>query len=457
MIVRLHSLRVLGGSCLLGLALMSPLVGQSPAGGELRERADTLRLLLGEARKAALGANYTIVAARLDTAVARGELRQAGLLLRFNPAVDVLGASGGNGLEAGVSQEIEIFGQQASRAAAARAGLTRAAAGVANVTRLTIGDVDRAFYRLYSASRRKRLAEEVLGVTERIADAAGRQLSSGEISRLDFNLATVELGRNRARALAAGRERESAAIQLLLLLGLPRNTSVEPILDSTVQVPAEDTSSVPARVAAAEGRTPLEIAELEGPDLDSLTALALAQRPDLAASEAAVRQAEGEARTAGREALPNIVARGLSEPRDQASGRVFRPGVGLSLPIFNRNRGRIQAFRAAARQADLERAGTVALIRADIAAAVASYRAATAEVRVLEATVLTPARQNRRLVEIAFREGKVGLPELLLIRNQAIDAEQEYWTAWLAEREAATAITEATAANLASLPAPGAR
>ena len=66
----------------------------------------------------------------------------------------------------------------------------------------------------------------------------------------------------------------------------------------------------------------------------------------------------------------------------------------------------------------------------------------------LEATVLRPARQNRRLVEIAYREGKVGLPELLLIRNQAIDAELEYWSAWLAERQALASLAQTTGTNL---------
>ena len=66
----------------------------------------------------------------------------------------------------------------------------------------------------------------------------------------------------------------------------------------------------------------------------------------------------------------------------------------------------------------------------------------------LESTVLAPARQNRQLLEIAYREGKVGLPVLLLIRNQVIDAELDYWTAWLAEREALATLAEATGANL---------
>ena len=96
-------------------------------------------------------------AARLDTAIARGELRQAGLLLRFNPATDLLGSGGGSGFEVGISQELELFNHQGARRAAGRAGLNH-----------------------------------------RLADVAGRPLQAGEISRLDYNLATVELGRSRA-------------------------------------------------------------------------------------------------------------------------------------------------------------------------------------------------------------------------------------------------------------------
>ena len=162
-----------------------------------------------------------------------------------------------------------------------------------------------------------------------------------------------------------------------------------------------------------------------------------------------MRQAEAQATTAGREALPNLVARGVTEPRDDGTdGRVFRPGVGITLPFFNRNRGRVQALRATARQAELERESVAQAIRAQVRAAVASFESASTEVQVLETTVLTPARQNRRLVEIAYREGKVGLPELLLIRNQAIDAELEYWTAWLAERQALASLAETTGTNL---------
>ena len=411
---------------------------------------DTVRLSWPEARALVIRQSPELLAARLDTTVARGELRQAGLWLRFNPSAELLGAGGGNGSEVGVSQELEIFNQQGARRAAGRAGLTRAHAGVANASRLALSEVERAFYRLVAATRRSALANEVLGLNHRLAEVANRQLGEGEISRLEYNLATVELGRSRARALAAERERMGGNLELGRLLGLPASTVLVPSADSlAVPAWADSTAAVsltgnaPGAGAAGSGALTPQLAPVQ----DSLVTLALAQRPDLAERAAAIRQAEAQATVAGREAWPNLVLRGSSE-QEAGESRAFRPGVGLTLPLFNRNRGEVEARRAEAQQATLERAALTIQVRAEVASAVAAYQAAAAEVRVLETTVLGPARQNRQLLETAYREGKIGLPELLLIRNQAIEAELDYWTAWLAAREASAALAEATSQNL---------
>ena len=419
---------------------------RSPAAAPFFEQVtDSVRLSLIEARALALGHNPELVAARLDTAIARGELRQAGLLLRLNPEADVLGAGAEDGLEVGVSQELEIFGQQSARRGAARSGLERTRSAVRNASRVTLGEVDRAFYRLVAATRRRDLAHDVLGLNRRLAEVAGRQLQEGEIGRLDFNLASIELGRSRARVLAVGRELIEAGVELGRIVGLAPRTTVIPVVDSTLDGSPTDSSAVVALAtseeAVAGGHFQL--------NADSLTAVALGTRPDLEEREAARREAVALARLAGREALPNLVFRGVSE-RQGGDVRTFRPGVGLTLPFFNRNRGEVAARRAATQQAELEHAALTARVRAEVASAIAAYEAAATEVAVLEATVLQPARQNRRLVETAYREGKFGIAELLLIRNQAIEAELDYWTAWLGAREALATMAEVTGQNLST-------
>lgn len=395
---------------------------------------DTLRLTLSDARARALLGNPELAAVRLDTAIAAGTLRQS-RLLPFNPTASVLLGSGGSGnVNPVLSQELEVFGQRGLRVAGARAGAARAAAGVADVTRVTLADVDRAFYRLVAAASRTALADEVLALNTRLADVAARQFEAGQISRLDENLATVELGRSRARSLAARREGRQAEIELRRLTALPTAAVVVPVLDPSLRAPA-DTS----HVAHAPGESRADSARRLY--LDSLVVVAFSRRPDLRASVAEIRQSEAFAALARRTALPNVVVSGTSET-SPAGGRVIRPGVGLALPLFNRNQGEIQARRAAVRQAELQRAALVARIRAEVAAALAAYRTATEQAEVFETTVLGPARDNRRLLETAYREGKFGLPVLLLIRNQTIDAELEYVSAWLAEREARVALDQ---------------
>ena len=93
-----------------------------------------------------------------------------------------------------------------------------------------------------------------------------------------------------------------------------------------------------------------------------------------------------------------------------------------------------------------KRAALVERVRAEVADALISYRTAAAESELLESTVLAPAGENRRLLETAYREGKFGLPVLLLVRNQTIDAEIEYVNAWLAEHEARAALDQSVGA-----------
>lgn len=421
------------------LALALGLVPHAQPQAQNTTLRDTLPLSLTEVRRLALGANPDLAAVGLDTAIAHGELRQAGVL-RFNPSADVVGANGGTGVEAGLSQEVEIFGQRGARIAAGKAGMQRARFRVRDATRRLVGDVDRSFYRLAAAVRRANLADEILALNERLADVAGRQLESGEISRLDYNLALIELGRSRSRVLAERRQVQQATIELSRLAGLTMDRPVIPLLDSTQHPPPADTGRVRARDLLALSRQ-------NAINVDSLVGLALAQRADLAERRAALQQTNALVSVARREAFPNLLIRGVSERDAIGSTRTLRPGVGLALPIFNRNQGEVASRQAAARQAELDRDAILSRLRADVASAAVAYQSAAAEVEVLEATVLVPARQNRQLLEVAYREGEVGLPVLLLIRNQVIDAELAYWSAWLAEREARATLDEATGSH----------
>lgn len=423
----MHRSLVLSGALAAILAFGRSAAAQTPSiptGPEPGAR-DTLTLSLSDAQRLALGDNYAFLAERQEVEIARGELLQA-RVYDHNPELELEAPGAGSGdafgaYEAALVQEIEWAGQRGLRVRAGRMGVERATSAVSDASRLILAETGDAFYSALAAERRLALTEEVLALNETLLTAVRTQLREGEVSVLAANLAEIDLGRARARALAARREVNEA------LFELKRLTSLAP--------------DRPVRLEASSAFAP-DPALLNS---DSLVALALARRPDLEARRAAARQFETLGDLARREAIPNVRLGALAE-QDQVGGSP-RVGVsvGISLPAFERNQGVIAQRRAQAAQAAFSASAIEQRIRIEVAAALRAYRAASEEAAVFETSVLKPARENRTLLETAYRAGKLDLPSLLLLRNQLLDAELGYWDAWLARREALVVLTAATA------------
>lgn len=384
---------------------------------------DTLLLSLSEAQRLALRQNPVVLADAQEVEIARGELLQA-RVYSFNPELEVgaPGAAAASGVyEAALTQEIDWAGQRGLRTRAARIGLARTEAVVRDAARLTLAETSRAYFASLAANQRLQVAEASLGLGERLLRAVRIQLREGEISVMEGNLAEIEYGRSRARVLAARRESTAALLELKRLAGLAPEHPVRLSADLSTALP------------------PATLRE------DSLIALALARRPDVAARTVAVDEFLTLRRLARREALPNLRVGALAEGDGPGGEPRFGLGVGVSIPVFDRNQGIRAQREAQADQAALQARAVELLIRTQVADALRAYRAASEEVMVLQESVLQPARQNRALLETAYQAGKVGLPELLLLRNQLLDAEMDYWEAWLAQRQALVALGAATA------------
>lgn len=394
-------------------------------------KRDTLALSLADMQRLVLRQNLGLLADRQETAIARGGMRQA-RALRFNPdlALQSTGkrAASGGPFELTLTQEIEWAGQRGLRIGAADQRLSHAAAVVQNAGRLTLAEASVGFFRAVAAERRLAVTRDAFALNERLLAAVRIQLREGEISTLEANLAEIEFGRARGRVLAAQRAATSSTLEVKQLAGLGPDTPI--VLSDSPSVVAGE----------------LIISGTAGLQEDSLIAVALARRPDLAASDLATREAKTLVSLARREAFPNLRL-GAAAERVQGEGGVrIGPAVGLSLPLFNRNQGGVAQRRALEERALLDRRATELRVRTEVVNAARAYRAATEEAAVFESSVLRPAHENAELLETAFRAGKVSLPTLLLLRNQLLDAELGYWDAWLAQREAYVQLDAATGA-----------
>lgn len=428
---------MVGTFCHLLAISVAVVVTGSPAMAQVTAGAgpgDTLTLSITDVQRLAIRQNPSFLARRQETAIAEGALRQA-RAYQFNPELalqSVGGSVGGSNrpFELVLTEEVEWAGQRGLRIGAARMGHSRASAEVQDAGRLTLAAASAGFYRALAAERRLSVARDALVLTDRLIAAVRTQLAEGEVSTLEANLAEIEAGRARGRVLTARREETSASLELKQILGLMPDR--------------------PIRLAADAGGVPIALGDEPIPppvlDEDAMVALALARRPDLMAIVAAVGEFEALTALARRSAFPNLRLGAAMERGELDGSPRIGPAIGLSLPLFNRNQGLVDQRLALTAQARLDQRATALRIRADVVEAVRAYRTASEEAALYESSVVRPARANIALLEIAYREGKIDLPTLLLLRNQLLDAEFGYWDAWLAQREALVRLEAATGA-----------
>lgn len=389
---------------------------------------DTVVLTLADVQRLTLVRNPASLAEREDIAIANAGLRRA-RTVPFNPDVSVQRTGSGGTTEAVATQEVEVLGQRGLRVNAARIGVGRATALVSNAARLVVAEASIVFARVVAAERRVTVTREGLELVERLVGAVRIQLREGEISALEANLAEIELGRARARVLAGQRIANTLLLDLKRLVGLSPDVPVRLAPDVAAATPSPGFPRV-----LLDDTLPRAA--------DSLMAMALRSRADLAASTSAVREFEALASLARREALPNIRLGAVVE-RESGTQRIG-PVIGVSIPVFNRNQGLIAEREAQRRQATLRRNATELRVRTDVIAAVRAYRTASDEATVFEQSVQQPSRENAALLELAYRAGKIPLPTFLLLRNQLLEGELGYWDAWLARQEALVQLQAAT-------------
>lgn len=188
------------------------------------------------------------------------------------------------------------------------------------------------------------IAQASAASTQTLYDHAARAEDRGDIARTDLDgkrLAALD-----AAAALRGVERDLtvARLELNRMLGLPPESQLT--------------------LAASEVDVPL-------PPTKQLTDHALANRFDLIALQKGYDAAEADARLAVIAQFPALNLN-LAGARDTANNRTVGGQIGLTLPLWNRNRGGIAVANATRAQLHAEYDARLFQTRADIAAAIAA-------------------------------------------------------------------------------------
>lgn len=388
-------------------------------------------MTMDEAAQYAIKNNPELMAQRFEEGIARGQMEKASLLLKANPTLEgavskkerAPGEEGNNFTNYGfkLSQEFEVAGQRGARIDIAEKDISSVVLGIKDKERLLISEVKDSFGRVLALRKKNELAQEVVRLQEELLGFTKIKFQAGEVSGLDVNLAEVELSKAKRELLLASREYRETLSALKGLIGLN-----------------------PDMTLSVEGDLPSAVTEV--PDKEILKTMAFSERPDVRAVDLDVKKTEAVIDLINKEAVPNVTLAGFYD-KDEQKNQVGLT-ITIPLPFFDRKQGEKIEGRTKAEQARIKVDGLKRTINREIEQAHAALESALEELLLFKKEILNKAAENLTLLNLAYREGKIGFFEVRLAQKETIEIQFSYIDSQLRIQTAINTIEKVTGGRL---------
>lgn len=301
---------------------------------------------------------------------------------------------------AGVSQTFEIAGQQGFRRETVESRLASLEQDIAETRRSVRAQVEEQFVEVLAIQERIEAEQRILALIEHNTELSRKRVAAGEDSKLDGNLAVVDAERARNQLSVLQDQLTRARHDLSTVLQLPEQTL--PQVNGGL-APAARTYTLTDLLASVESRPAVKALSLRENSARSSLALERSQRyPDLTISLNNSR----EASVVGDD---NITALGFTLP----------------IPLFRRNAAGIGQAATELAKVEIDRFAFTRNAKTAVQAAWQRSQNIEARVQRLNSEVSPKLEENLRLSQLAFQNGEIGLPQLLIVQRQTIDAQRD--------------------------------
>lgn len=348
----------------------------------------------------ALRSNPDLTLARLRVDSAHGELRIARGVP--NPTFTVIP---GNPFQYSAGENIDIGPDRWYRTSAANHATMASRFDVRDVERQVVFNVRQAYYDLLLAEALRGIAVEQADVVHQLLLADSLRYQAGDLPRKDVaasELAWAHAYATLARSDAGAR---AARIGLQVLMG--------------VQHP--DTAF---RVDGELAYRPLSL------PADSLKAVALSQRPDIAATRARVDQSRALKSLANSNLVPVPGLAAVYQPSQPfPNGSKYALGLSFNVPLFYWFGGEREKAEAGLRSADVALRTTEIAVASDVTVATDNFNASRVLAERYAGGLLDRAREAVELQRFAYDQGNASLTDLLNAINALGDTRTDYYTA----------------------------
>ncbi len=364
-------------------------------------------LTIDQAVELALRENRNLMAARIQVEEARGRLVQAGFFP--NPELEsefgfdsFFANEGERNFSAGISQPIPLSGRIGAQKRVAHVDIKRTFAGLANLERILVRDVRVTFIELLTIEEQLKLQETLISLNSELIKGIEIGIKEGLASKQDFNAVAIALQQARQEKEVLIAQRRSKVLQINKLLGKPPTLSFLP-----------------------QGKLEYEAAQVVG---DYNVEMALAQRPDLKFTKLNIELARADLKLAKALRFEDLTAGvfyendrlilGTSQEEITDSDQLIGFRLTIPLPFFDRKQGLIAEVRARERRAE-ERVRALELtISQEVSDALNRVSSLSALLETYKSGILKIAEDNVTLVETGFKQGLVGIVDVIQSRQQ---------------------------------------
>ncbi|MBL8525746.1 MAG: TolC family protein [Betaproteobacteria bacterium] len=300
----------------------------------------------------------------------------------------------------GISQTLEVAGQQGYRREAALQGLATAQFLAQETERDVRAEIERRFVQVLALQSRIGIEQASLSLVDSTATFAGKRVTAGEDSKLDGNMALIEAGRARNQLSVLTDQLLQARAELGEILQWPPITLPEVVGD-------------------------LEVSKATQP-LDKLLSLT-ADRAHLKALQAKENAASSRLHLERAARFPDVTV-GLGVGRE--GQQEFREKttlftVSVPLPLFKRNAGNVAQANADLFNARAERRAGERDTEANVRVLWHRHESLIARVKTLRDAVLPALEENQRLSQTALREGEISLAQQIAINRQLLEGRRD--------------------------------
>lgn len=376
---------------------------------------EPIQLTIDQVVDIAIRENRDLRAARMRIEEARGRLTQSGLFpnpsLESNFSLDSLFANEGERIfYAGISQPIPLSGRIGAQKKVAHIDIKRTFAEIADVERKLVGDVRRDFIEILAIDEQIKLQDTLINLNSGLVKAIQAGINEGLASEKDLNAIAIALQQVRQEKEVLISTKRSKILELNRLLGKPPTFSFLPV-----------------------GRLECEaLVDLTKYSIET----AYAQRPDLRFAELSTELARADLGLAKALRFEDITA-GVFYERDRTildipQGKIpnadqligFR--LTVPLPFFDRKQGLIAEVRAREIRAEESVEAIKLEIGHEVNDALNRVNTLSALLKTYQSGILKTAEDNVRLVEGSYKQGLVGITEVIQSRQQFANLKSSY-------------------------------